>query len=77
MGFGYFLDEGFGKVSYFWNLEIVDLDNSFVSVYDVKILVENIECYDIKSFYSNEWGIYFYYGGFGFNFGCVWKIKCI
>lgn len=71
MGSGHFPDEGFGKASYFRNLEIVDSDNSLVPVHDVKILAENTECYDIKSSYSNEWGTYFYYGGPGFNPGCA------
>lgn len=71
MGSGHFPDEGFGKASYFRNLEIVDSDNSLVPVHDVKILAENTECYDIKSSYSNEWGTYFYYGGPGFNPRCA------
>ncbi|KAF8094586.1 hypothetical protein N665_0359s0028 [Sinapis alba] len=70
MGSGHFPDEGFGKASYFRNLEIVDSDNSLVPVHDIKILAENTECYDIKSSYSNEWGTYFYYGGPGFNPTC-------
>ncbi|CAN8300494.1 unnamed protein product [Cochlearia groenlandica] len=70
MGSGHFPDEGFGKASYFRNLEIVDSDNSLVPVRNVKILAENTECYDIKSSYSNEWGTYFYYGGPGFNPRC-------
>lgn len=70
MGSGHFPDEGFGKASYFRNLEVVDSDNSLVPVHDVKILAENTECYDIKSSYSNEWGTYFYYGGPGFNPRC-------
>ncbi|ESQ41847.1 hypothetical protein EUTSA_v10013595mg [Eutrema salsugineum] len=70
MGSGHFPDEGFGKASYFRNLEIVDSDNSLVPVRDVKILAENTECYDIKSSYSNEWGTYFYYGGPGLNPRC-------
>ncbi|KAG7551112.1 Neprosin activation peptide [Arabidopsis thaliana x Arabidopsis arenosa] len=70
MGSGHFPDEGFGKASYFRNLEVVDSDNSLVPVRDVKILAENTECYDIKSSHSNEWGTYFYYGGPGFNPRC-------
>lgn len=71
MGSGHFPDEGFGKASYFRNLEIVDSDNSLVPVQDVTILAENTECYDIKSSSSNEWGTYFYYGGPGFNPRCA------
>ncbi|CAL9230779.1 unnamed protein product [Arabidopsis halleri] len=70
MGSGHFPDEGFGKASYFRNLEVVDSDNSLVPVRDVKILAENTECYDIKSSHNTEWGTYFYYGGPGFNPRC-------
>ncbi|KAK7258609.1 hypothetical protein RIF29_24190 [Crotalaria pallida] len=70
MGSGRFADEGFGKASYFRNLEIVDTDNSLSSVHDISTLAENTNCYDIKSSYSNEWGTFFYYGGPGNNPQC-------
>ncbi|XP_014491483.1 uncharacterized protein LOC106754056 [Vigna radiata var. radiata] len=65
MGSGHFAGDGFGKASYFRNLEIVDTDNSLSSVHNILTLAENTNCYDIKSSYSNEWGTYFYYGGPG------------
>ncbi|KAG5044434.1 hypothetical protein AAZX31_03G231300 [Glycine max] len=67
MGSGHFANDGFGKSSYFRNLEIVDTDNSLSSVHNILTLAENTNCYDIKSSYSNEWGTYFYYGGPGNN----------
>ncbi|XP_061366390.1 protein neprosin-like isoform X2 [Gastrolobium bilobum] len=70
MGSGHFADDGFGKASYFRNLEIVDTDNSLASVHNILTLAENTNCYDIKSSYSNEWGTYFYYGGPGNNPKC-------
>ncbi|XVE90049.1 hypothetical protein DITRI_Ditri20bG0045400 [Diplodiscus trichospermus] len=70
MGSGHFAEEGFGKSSYFRNLELVDVDNSLSSVRDISTLAENTNCYDIKNFYSNEWGTYFYYGGPGNNPQC-------
>ncbi|XP_007030312.2 PREDICTED: uncharacterized protein LOC18600019 [Theobroma cacao] len=70
MGSGHFAEEGFGKSSYFRNLEIVDADNSLSSVHDISTLAENTNCYDIKSSYNNEWGAYFYYGGPGNNPRC-------
>ncbi|KAG4914060.1 hypothetical protein AAZX31_19G235300 [Glycine max] len=70
MGSGHFADDGFGKASYFRNLEIVDTDNSLSSVHNILTLAENTNCYDIKSSYSNEWGTYFYYGGPGNNPQC-------
>ncbi|CAL0311321.1 unnamed protein product [Lupinus luteus] len=70
MGSGHFADEGFGKASYFRNLEIVDTDNSLSSVHNILTLAENTNCYNIQSSYSNEWGTYFYYGGPGNNPQC-------
>nr|KYP71847.1 hypothetical protein KK1_011124 [Cajanus cajan] len=70
MGSGHFAEDGFGKASYFRNLEIVDTDNSLSSVRNILTLAENTNCYDIKSSYSNEWGTYFYYGGPGHNPQC-------
>ncbi|KDP23747.1 hypothetical protein JCGZ_23580 [Jatropha curcas] len=67
MGSGHFAEEGFGKASYFRNLEIVDSDNSLSSAQDISILAENTNCYNIKNSYNNQWGTYFYYGGPGNN----------
>lgn len=70
MGSGHFAEDGFGKASYFRNLEIVDSDNSLSSVSEVSTLAENTNCYNIQSAYNNEWGTYFYYGGPGNNPRC-------
>ncbi|XP_022720016.1 uncharacterized protein LOC111277852 isoform X2 [Durio zibethinus] len=70
MGSGHFAENGFGKSSYFRNLEVVDADNSLSSVHDISTLAENTNCYNIKSSYSTEWGTYFYYGGPGNNPRC-------
>ncbi|KAL5837646.1 hypothetical protein ACOSQ3_014815 [Xanthoceras sorbifolium] len=70
MGSGHFAEDGFGKASYFRNLEIVDSDNSLSSAQDISILAENTNCYNIKSSYNNEWGTHFYYGGPGKNPQC-------
>ncbi|CAK8572255.1 unnamed protein product [Lathyrus sativus] len=70
MGSGHFAEDGFGKASYFRNLEIVDVDNTLSSVQSISTLAENTNCYDIQSSYSNEWGTYFYYGGPGNNPQC-------
>ncbi|XP_065854522.1 protein neprosin [Euphorbia lathyris] len=70
MGSGHFAEDGFGKASYFRNLEIVDSDNSLSSVQDISILAENTNCYNIKSSYNTQWGTYFYYGGPGNNPKC-------
>ncbi|CAM8888639.1 unnamed protein product [Rhodiola kirilowii] len=70
MGSGQFAEEGFGKASYFRNLEVVDTDNSLSSAKDVSTLAENTNCYNIKSSSNAEWGTYFYYGGPGNNPSC-------
>lgn len=70
MGSGHFADDGFGKASYFRNLEIVDTDNSLSSVNNILTLAENTNCYNIKSSSNNKWGTYFYYGGPGKNPQC-------
>ncbi|KAF2287507.1 hypothetical protein GH714_001032 [Hevea brasiliensis] len=70
MGSGHFAEDGFGKASYFRNLEIVDSDNSLSSAQAISILAENTNCYNIKSSNNNEWGTYFYYGGPGKNPQC-------
>ncbi|KAJ6434156.1 hypothetical protein OIU84_017800 [Salix udensis] len=70
MGSGHFAEDGFGKASYFRNLEIVDSDNSLSSVQTISALAENTNCYNIKSSYNNEWGTHFYYGGPGRNPQC-------
>ncbi|KAF4376295.1 hypothetical protein F8388_026095 [Cannabis sativa] len=70
MGSGHFAEDGFGKASYFRNLEVVDSDNSLSSVRGISTLAENTNCYNIKSFYNDQWGTYFYYGGPGKNPQC-------
>ncbi|WJX85638.1 hypothetical protein P8452_68058 [Trifolium repens] len=70
MGSGHFAEDGFGKASYFRNLEIVDTDNSLTSATNIVTLAENKNCYNIKSFYNNKWGTHFYYGGPGNNPQC-------
>ena len=70
MGSGQFAEDGFGRASYFRNLEVVDSDNSLSSVESVTTLAENTNCYNIKSSSSGDWGTYFYYGGPGKNPKC-------
>ncbi|KAJ6697327.1 hypothetical protein OIU85_003676 [Salix viminalis] len=70
MGSGHFAEDGFGKASYFRNLEIVDSDNSLSSARSISTMAENTNCYNIQSSYSNEWGTHFYYGGPGSNPRC-------
>ncbi|XP_075496248.1 protein neprosin-like isoform X2 [Primulina tabacum] len=70
MGSGQFAQDGFGKASYFRNLEIVDSDNSLTTAQDISVLAENSNCYNILSSHNSEWGTHFYYGGPGRNPNC-------
>ncbi|KAL2559832.1 hypothetical protein Fot_04571 [Forsythia ovata] len=70
MGSGHFAGEGFGKSSYFRNLQIVDWDNSLVPLSNLKVLADHPNCYDIQGGVNGVWGNYFYYGGPGKNSRC-------
>ena len=67
MGSGHFPDEGFDKVSYIRNLEIVDNNNEFQPVQDIKVIATDPKSYTIKSFSGDDWGTYLFYGGSGFS----------
>ncbi|KAF5443111.1 hypothetical protein F2P56_035699 [Juglans regia] len=70
MGSGHLAGEGFGKASYFRNLQVVDWDNSLVPLSNLRVLADHPSCYDIQGGINNVWGNYFYYGGPGRNVEC-------
>ncbi|KAK1376580.1 DUF239 domain-containing protein/DUF4409 domain-containing protein [Heracleum sosnowskyi] len=70
MGSGHFAGEGFGKASYFRNLQVVDWDNSLIPPQNLKVLADHPNCYDIRGGINRVWGHYFYYGGPGRNSRC-------
>ncbi|KAH7296752.1 hypothetical protein KP509_26G037500 [Ceratopteris richardii] len=70
MGSGHFPSEGFGRASYFSNLQIVDANNNLQSPGNLNTYSENSGCYDVEDGYNSEWGYYFYYGGPGYNERC-------
>ncbi|PSS13606.1 Glycine--tRNA ligase beta subunit like [Actinidia chinensis var. chinensis] len=70
MGSGHFAGEGFGKASYFRNLQVVDWDNSLIPLSNLRVLADHPNCYDIQGGINNVWGNYFYYGGPGKNSRC-------
>lgn len=70
MGSGHFAEEGFGKASYFRNLQVIDWDNSLLPLSNLHLLADHPNCYDIKAGRNNVWGDYFYYGGPGRNVRC-------
>lgn len=73
MGSGRFAREGFGKASYFRNLQVVDWDNNLLPLKNIHVLADHPGCYDIKQGQNNVWGNYFYYGGPGRNVRCPWR----
>ncbi|KAJ7945837.1 Protein of Unknown Function (DUF239) [Quillaja saponaria] len=70
MGSGHFAEEGFGKASYFRNLQVVDWDNNLLPLTNLHQLADHPNCYDIRQGRNNVWGTYFYYGGPGRNVRC-------
>ena len=70
MGSGHFPLEGFGRASYFSNLQVVDSSNNLQAPGNLNTFSENSACYDVENGYNGEWGYYFYYGGPGWNEGC-------
>ncbi|KAI4382466.1 hypothetical protein MLD38_008428 [Melastoma candidum] len=70
MGSGHFAREGFGRASYFRNLQVVDWDNNLVPLPNLRVLADHPECYDIQGGINGVWGNYFYYGGPGRNVRC-------
>ncbi|WCJ36105.1 hypothetical protein M5689_017322 [Euphorbia peplus] len=70
MGSGHFAGEGFGKASYFRNLQVVDWDNNLLPLSNLHLLADHPNCYDIKQGRNSVWGTYFYYGGPGRNVRC-------
>lgn len=70
MGSGHFAGEGFGKASYFRNLQVVDWDNSLIPLSNLRVLADHPNCYDIQGGINRVWGNYFYYGGPGRNSRC-------
>ncbi|XP_066308985.1 protein neprosin-like [Miscanthus floridulus] len=72
MGSGHFAGEGFGRASYFRNLEVVDGDNSLVPLAaGFHVTADHPNCYDIQGGVNAVWGNYFYYGGPGRNVRCT------
>ncbi|CAK9144796.1 unnamed protein product [Ilex paraguariensis] len=70
MGSGHFPEEGFGKSSYFRNIQIVDGSNNLRAPKDIATFTEESNCYDVQVGKNGGWGNYFYYGGPGRNSNC-------
>ncbi|GJW22801.1 putative ribonuclease H-like domain-containing protein [Tanacetum coccineum] len=63
MGSGRFPEEGFGKSSYFRNIQVVDKENNLKTPKDLGTFTEQSNCYDVQTGSNSDWGHYFYYGG--------------
>ncbi|VFQ87705.1 unnamed protein product [Cuscuta campestris] len=70
MGSGHFSGEGFGKASYFRNLQMVDWDNSLIPLPNLRVTADHPNCYDIRGGVNHAWGNFFFYGGPGRNSRC-------
>ncbi|KAI3709801.1 hypothetical protein L2E82_39567 [Cichorium intybus] len=70
MGSGHFPEEGFGKSSYFRNVQIVDGSNSLRVPRDIQTFTEEPNCYDVQTGKNDAWGSYIFYGGPGRNPNC-------
>ncbi|XP_051207468.1 protein neprosin isoform X1 [Lolium perenne] len=70
MGSGRFPEEGFGKSSYFKNIQVVDSTNQLKAPKGVGTFTEQSNCYDVQNGNNGDWGTYFYYGGPGKNSNC-------
>ncbi|KAH9603991.1 hypothetical protein KSS87_023594 [Heliosperma pusillum] len=71
MGSGHFPEEGFGKASYFRNIQVVDEANNLKAPKDIGTFTEQSNCYDVQTGNNGDWGHYFYYGGPGRNDNCA------
>ncbi|KAL6513722.1 hypothetical protein OROHE_019582 [Orobanche hederae] len=70
MGSGLFPEEGFGRSSYFRNIQVVDSSNDLKSPKGLGTFTEQSNCYDVQTGNNDDWGTYFYYGGPGKNPNC-------
>lgn len=70
MGSGHFPDQGFGKASYFRNIQVVDGTNKLKAPDGIGIFSEQPNCYNVITGNKGDWGRYIYYGGPGRNLNC-------
>ncbi|GLU02656.1 hypothetical protein SLE2022_198990 [Rubroshorea leprosula] len=70
MGSGHFPQEGYGRASYFKNIQIVDGSNKLQIPKAIATFTEQAKCYDVKTGKAGNWGAYFYFGGPGRNPDC-------
>ena len=71
MGSGYWPYQGYGYSSYHRNIKYVDVNNFYRNATGLNATATNNNCYDINLVESTgSWGVYFYFGGAGYNTSC-------
>ncbi|KAL5708599.1 hypothetical protein ACHQM5_019377 [Ranunculus cassubicifolius] len=70
MGSGHFPGEGYGKSSYFKNIQVVDGSNVLRDPKGLGTFTEQSNCYNVHLDKKGSWGSYFYFGGPGRNPNC-------
>ena len=70
MGSGHFAEEGYGKASYFRNMQVVGSDDILMPLSNLQFTAEQPNCYNIQGRVDDKWGNHFYYGGPGRNVKC-------
>ena len=71
MGSGHWPYEGFGYAAYQRNLKYVDLSNYYRAATGLSASRTDNMCYDIELHETTgSWGVYFYFGGSGYNSYC-------
>ncbi|KAF4386886.1 hypothetical protein F8388_006841 [Cannabis sativa] len=72
MGSGHFPDEGFGKASYFSNIQYIDASKLYKDPEKLTPYATKPSCYDVKvaDDKSGSLGTHFFYGGPGYSDKC-------
>lgn len=71
MGSGYWPYQGYGYAAFHRNVRYIDLSYFYNNATGLSATRTNSNCYDINLVESGgSWGVYFYFGGSGYNSGC-------
>lgn len=71
MGSGHWPYEGYGYAAYQRNIKYVDVSNYYQNATGLNVSYTSDMCYDIHLYESSSsWGVYFYFGGSGYNTYC-------
>jgi len=71
MGSGHWPYEGYGYAAYQRNIKYVDVSNFYQNATGLNVSYTSDMCYDIHLYESSSsWGVYFYFGGSGYNTYC-------